>query len=267
MRAAPALMALLLFALAPGAARGQACTLPDAVALTLPDSAPSHDFYTTIRDQGVPFDELDLGIGHLHPTQATWDWPWLPKIALPLSETRGAPPWGWIAGGWLVDTRNGEVSPFGLEGLLETGYEEATFIVLQRPLDGWVEIRHAPGSAESGSGTAWIPECALEGETIHLEVQSWQDRLLSDVISPLFFRSNVPHVLREIPRVDGAHLGTISGDYHLEPQEISGDWMRVVVKEPSDSCRSDVESTTRTGWVKWRSDDKGPWVWYHTRGC
>lgn len=45
-------------------------------------------------------------------------------------------------------------------------------------------------------------------------------------------------------------------------------WMRVIVKQPSDYCASeDIVVETREGWVKWRSPEKGPWVWYYTRGC
>ncbi len=265
-------VAALPFALAavfgqPMAAIGQVCTLPDSVDRALPDTVPSPGPYATIREQGVPFSELGLGVGHLRPTDATGKGEWLTEIALPLSETRGAAPWGWIARGWIIEVGTGRIAPLTVSGLIETGYEDATFIVLASADDGWLKIRFAPESLESKIGTAWVPECALPGEEVDLHLETWRDRFLSGEISPLFFRSDAPHALRNAPRNDGEKLGVIAGDYHLEPLEIAGDWMRVVVKQPSDYCALDIEPVVKRGWVRWWSVDRGPWVWYFTRGC
>ena len=257
-------VALCCAAVRPAAA--QECALPSRLAGAIPDSIPTPAPYATIRDQGIPFADLQLGLGHLRPTDSTWAWDWLSKITLPLSDRPGTAPWRWIAGGWTIDAQTADVAPFAVAGLLETGYEEASFIALDTSVAGWIEIRVAPHSGRN-RGTAWIPECALRGESVDLTVEPWEDRLLSDLISPLYFRSGKPHVLRDAPRLDGSRLGSISGSYHLEPQEIVGDWMRVIVKQPSDYCAMDIESTVREGWVKWQSPEKGPWVWYYSRGC
>ncbi len=268
MRPVPAVfLALAAFLLFPGGAHGQLCELPNAVASAVPDTLPSDGWYETIRDQGVPFDEINLGVGHLRPTEAGWEWDWLSKTILPLSETPDAPPWGWIANGWLVEAETAQVVPFRMSGLVETGYEEVSFIVLDGPEDGWLKLRFAPDDPATGDGTAWVPTCSLMGGPIELEMESWDERLTSDEISPLFFRSGAPMVLRDAPRLDGASLGTIEGDYHLEPLEIVGDWMRVLVKQPSDYCMGDLGSETKTGWIEWRSTEVGPAVWYYTRGC
>lgn len=251
----------------PVAAGGQICTLPDSVGRALPDTVASEGPYATIRDQGVPFSELELGVGHLRPTDETWKWEWLTEIALPLSEAPGAAPWGWIARGWIIDVGTGRITPLTVSGLIETGYEDATFLVLESADDGWIEIRFAPEVPESEVGTAWVPACALPGEDVDLRLEKWQDRFLSDQISPLFFRSAGPHVLRNAPRDGGERPGTIAGDYHLEPLEIAGDWMRVIVKQPSDYCVLDIQPVVKKGWVRWWSADRGPLVWYHTRGC
>lgn len=232
------LLTALPFALAavlwqPMAAGGQVCTLPDSVGRALPDSVPSPGPYATIRDQGVPFSEFSLGVGHLRPTDETWKWEWLTEIALPLSAAPGAAPWGWIARGWIIDASTGLIAPLTVSGLLETGYEDATFIVMERADDGWLRIRFAPEGSESDAGTAWVPECALAGENVDLHLEMWRDLFLSDRISPLFFRFDVPHVLRSAPGEDGEGLGVIAGDYHLEPLEVAGDWMRVIVKQLS----------------------------------
>lgn len=247
--------------------RGQACTQPESVASAIPDTVPSLGAYSTMGGHGVPFADIQLGVGHLLPTDATWQGDWLSKISLPISDIPSSPPSRWIAGGWILELGEGQIAPFGVSGLVETGYEEVSFIVLDEGGRGWTQIRFAPPSLDTDSGTGWIPDCALEGETVNLRFESWATRLTSGGISPLFFRSDVHHNLRDGPGTDRLALAAIEGDYHLEPQEIVGDWMRVIVKQPSDYCGEEGLSDSREGWVRWRSDDKGPWVWYFTRGC
>lgn len=115
-------------------------------------------------------------------------------------------------------------------------------------------------------GTAWTHECYLGLGEKRLVYESWQERFLSDTISPLYFRTDVPHALRAEPDAASERRRWIGGDYHLEPLEFRGDWLRVRVKAPSDYC-ADVSSRAYEGWVKWRSPEKGPWIWYYTRGC
>ena len=94
------------------------------------------------------------------------------------------------------------------------------------------------------------------------------ERFASGEISPLHFRSDVPHALRAGPDEAAERLQWAAGDYHLEPIEFSGDWMKVRVTQPSDYCAGEAIKIRETdGWVRWRSRDKGPWVWYFTRGC
>ena len=91
---------------------------------------------------------------------------------------------------------------------------------------------------------------------------------MSGEISPLTFRSPLPHALRAGPAESSERLLWIAGDHHLEPIEFRNDWMRVRVKQPSDYCAGrDIAVAEHEGWVRWRSPDKGPWVWYFTRGC
>ncbi|MFW6202550.1 MAG: hypothetical protein ACOC8B_08225 [Gemmatimonadota bacterium] len=72
---------------------------------------------------------------------------------------------------------------------------------------------------------------------------------------------------RPVP-ISGA--GLVETDHERYIQEISRDWMRVRVREPAWTCFGDPDAfsgTEREGWVKWRGPDRGPWVWYPTRGC
>ncbi len=57
-----------------------------------------------------------------------------------------------------------------------------------------------------------------------------------------------------------------------EVLEIRGDWMRVRAFHPgkfSWMCagKGEWQGSTATGWVRWWSPEKGPWLWWHTRGC
>lgn len=87
---------------------------------------------------------------------------------------------------------------------------------------------------------------------------------------PLYFRTDVRHALRSEPAVESERrlwIPVARHEYLLEPLEIWGDWMRVRVKQPSDHCWDPPEVRVDEGWVRWRGPERGPWVWYHSRGC
>ena len=140
--------------------------------------------------------------------------------------------------------------------------------MLESRNDGWIRLRWAPDSA----GVAWTHSCLLSLGRQPLVVQTWAELFESFEDSPMYFRSEVRHSLRTGASIDSARIGWVPAspnDYHLEPLEIRGDWMRVELVEPSDYCAGPdaPASTRREGWVKWRDDEIGPWVWYYTRGC
>jgi hypothetical protein len=133
----------------------------------------------------------------------------------------------------IVPPRVPDLEP--VSGLVETGYETSSFVVLENRDDGWVRFRYGK-PVEGRDGLAWTHACHIEAQGLRFE--TWEDRFLSDEISPLTFRSPVPHALRAGPAESSKRGLWISGDYHLE-----------------------------VGWMRWRSPEKGPWVWYYTRGC
>jgi hypothetical protein len=149
--------------------------------------------------------------------------------------------------------------------MIETGYEEPSFVVLESRWDGWLHIRYA--EAEGAAGSAWVPTCALGNTAARLDFTPWGKWLLSDRISPLYFRSRTPEELRSAPSAAAATVARIADDYILEPLEVRGDWMRVILKQPSDYCYPDVVPTRSEGWIRWYSPDRGPLVWYYSRGC
>jgi len=242
------------------------CTVPEDLRRALP-AAPPKLVYKTLWDKGAPIEEFPLGIGHVHlapGVDGTSDW-WQ-RLDLPLSETPGAPPFVWIADGWLV-RRDGKVEPFDSSAMVETGYEVPTFIVVARQEDGWLKIRYlAPGN---GQPFAWLPPCALTGK-IKLTYTPWGKWFLLEWIAPLRFRLDTPHVLRAAPGVESGRVGIVSGDYHLVPDEVRGEWMHVKVSQPSDYCSErskESKAELREGWIRWFSEEKGPWLWYSPRGC
>lgn len=87
----------------------------------------------------------------------------------------------------------------------------------------------------------------------------------------LHFRSRVPHALRREPDESSPRITWIGLDHKLVLRELRGDWMRVGVEQPDLTCGGEPDKGTpvlrHEGWVKWRDDRLGPWVWVYTRGC
>lgn len=256
---------------APGATSAAlACSDPELSALQPPafiaDSAPpaGPDGRLMPHNTGLP-----LGMGFLRSDPGEHYWEWHRHIRLPLFREPGEDmPFGWIADGWLIDMQNGSRRSFGTAGLVETEYESPSAIVYEIRATGWIRFRYL---AED-NGTAWTHQCFFDLAEDPVSVTTWEERLTSDLISPLFFRREVPHALRAQPRAGSDRIAWIPANpaqYHLEPLEIRGDWMRVRVVAPSDYCSDPVDPTpTRSeGWVRWRDDEIGPWLWYYTRGC
>lgn len=154
-------------------------------------------------------------------------------------------------------------------GLVDTGYEELSFIVTEVSSDGWLHVRYAATSGDDD--LAWTPGCALEEEPVRLNVTEWSDWFFTEywsgAISPMFFRVEETGSLHSGPSSDATLMPAIGDDYVLEPLEVRGEWMGVTVKEPSDYCEFDLTVQSRNGWVRWYADGRGPLLWYFTRGC
>jgi hypothetical protein len=253
------------------AVAAQGCVVPDSIRADNVDSVRTVGPYSVLGIGGASFSEVALGIGHIHYSSDNpvsdgppGEFNWLARVELPLSESPGAEPDTWIASGWIIKPGRPRVA-LSMEAMVETGYEEPSFVVLESRAEDWFRIRYAPGDADEG--TAWIPRCALKAGPIRLDYSSWSDWLLSDQISPLFFRVPTPEVLRSLPSSGSASVARITSGYILIPMEVRGDWMRVELRRPSDYCAPDVIPTIHEGWVRWYAGDIGPRVWYFTRGC
>ena len=260
--------ALALLASSPCADAGRAVEPP-------PDPPPldTNTWYGSLYDWAGGYEAAPLGVGHLalEGREDTWDW-WI-KVVLPLYESPGGEASAWFVNGWLVNAPGSAGNPanpvpMGTAGMVETGYETMSFVVVERNDDGWIRFLYGKPDGHR-DGTAWTHRCHVEEQGLRFE--SWEERFTSGEISPLHFRSDVRHALRAGPDETAERLQWIAVDHHLEPIEFRGDWMKALVTQPSDYCDGDaMETEKRGGWVRWRSQDrqgKGPWVWYFTRGC
>ena len=200
--------------------------------------------------------EIALGVGHVRPAREEQRDEWPRRLNLPVFTAPNGELKLWLTPGSV-----------GFDALVETGYETASFIVLQARPDGWLQIRFG-GPLASGAG--WVHRCHLEAATPRLEYQPWEKHLAG--AGPLFFRSWAPRPLRKAADPEAPVIATIPGDpnrYGLQLLEFRGDWARVRFSMPSTACAEPrpARPTVREGWVRWRSRERGPWVWYYTRGC
>ena len=210
-------------------------------------------------------DSAPLGIGHLKITpvgDAYYDWP--KKIVLPLWKTPGGPFWAWLRNGLVVPADGSGDFPLSGAGTVETDYEQQTFIISEKR-DDWLKLRAKPGD----EGEGWTHQSCLDDGSVGLEYQSWVD-LIREKGDWLHFRAAVPHSLREGPGTAHPRVTWIGLNHELQLLEIKGDWMRVKVRQPAWHCvgpDQEFKGTEHTGWVKWRDNKIGPWLWYYTRGC
>ncbi len=227
------------------------------------------------------FADANLGVGHLRVDAPAGDGPpgadlaydWPRHIVFPLFDAPAGEHVGWFDQGWVV-------LGFGYDrlhrqgsgaGQVETGYEEKTLAVLETAPGDWYRIRHTEPRPDE-PGTAWVHACHLRGSPVGLSYESWDERF-RDMIggSPVFYRSQVRHALRAGPSTDSARVAWIPADEdatQIQVLEIDGDWMRVSVQTPRTWCGDeDVDVSVEEGWIKWRDEQKGPWIWWYTRGC
>ena len=157
----------------------------------------------------------------------------------------------------------------GTDALVETGYETTSFIVLQARDTGWLQIRFG-GPLASGAG--WVHLCHLDSATPRLQYEPWDKLFAAEGVSPLYYRAWTMHALRQDAASSSPVVAMIPADpnrYGMQPLEFRGDWARVRLSIPSVACADPrpARPLVREGWIRWRSRDRGPWLWYYTRGC
>ena len=263
---------LAFCAIYPLGAAAQVCEVAGSALALVPADPPAVYADDAPAPEALPLFDVVLGVGHVYhdpqepPSGPPGDNSWLQSVALPLSESPGRQPTAWIARGWIVEPGQ-DPEALTIWGLIETGYEERSFVVLERRDDGWMQVGYTV-DLQGGRRAAWVPECALDASPAPLAFAPWSEWLLGDEISPLFVRAGLPLAMHSEPSGTSSLVAMISAADALEPHEVRGDWMRVTLVQPSDYCRPDVESTRREGWIRWLTEDgRGPRLWYFTRGC
>src|SRR5690606_40703312 len=103
------LFPVVLIACGPNDATAQVCRTPEPLRATVPTEPPAPVPYAPLGRTDVPFEEVDLGIGHLHYSDelVRLDQPpgsnrWLERLELPLSLTAESEPTAGISRGWVV---------------------------------------------------------------------------------------------------------------------------------------------------------------------
>jgi hypothetical protein len=200
--------------------------------------------------------DLALGVGHVRPVREEERDDWTRRLKLPVFKAPDGEVKIWLTPGSV-----------GGDVLVETGYETGSLIVLQARQDGWLQIRFG-GPLASGAG--WVHRCHLDAATPQLEYQPWENVLAA--AAPLYFRSWTPRNLRKAASPDAPVVALIPPDpnlYSIQPLQFRGDWARVRVSIPSSYCADPKprRPRVREGWVRWRSNDRSPALWYYTRGC
>ena len=258
----------------PTVVSAQACPATPQYPNATTDDLAFHNSWQGVADPYMarytvgPDEQASYGIGYLNVINSDqYYYDWVRHVAIPLwnspDETTFS---GWIHHGRVYN--ESESAPFALTGagLVETDYESSSFIVYEATADGWLKIRLKPGS----EGLTWTHQCHLDFSDVKLEYKEWQS-FLREHGDWMHFRSQVPHNLRERPDTSSQKVTVIGLNHKLELLEIQGDWMRVRVEQPDNTCSSlsmrETSGLIHEGWVKWRDDEIGPWVWVYTRGC
>lgn len=269
-----AAFALLLFVVSPAYSIAAECpSVPPVPERTSEDM----DYQNAWQGVAEPYiaryavkgnEEPAYGVGYLDSLNTdNYYYDWVVHIILPLWKEPDAKAfYGWIHSGRVYPDH--DASPYALTGagLVETEYENSRFIVHEALDAGWLRIRLKPGE----DGEAWTHQCHLDIGKAKLVYKGWESFLRAHG-DWLHFRSRVPHSLREQPDVNSPRVTMIGLDHKLILHEFQGNWMRVTVEQPDRTCRSrperELEASIHEGWVKWRDEEKGPWVWVYTRGC
>ncbi len=213
-------------------------------------------------------DDAPLGIGRLFPADRpplAMPAGWVRDIALPLLDSPAGEVRGWVHRGWLHV--GSLMSPFDLSGMVETEYEDLSFIVTDTTVDGWLRIRFGAPEAPLG-GLAWVHTDHLDLGAVALRFETWTARFLSDEIGPLHMRGAAPWSVHVAPSAAAAIIGLVTEDHAIEPIAFEGEWLRARIRQPADHCTGEpLDVVVTEGWVRWWASARGPLVWYATRGC
>lgn len=171
-----------------------------------------------------------------------------------------------------LETDGGFAWSYALEGadglapaLLEFDYEvQGLPIDRMAPEGDWARVL----LGHDGAGQPRFGWVALDPARVGVVL--WREHLLKR--EWLFFTdySVAPPLFAEPGgrRIRGETVFIGDGTYSLYAEEVRGDWMRVRIVSPDDSCGREVAAPrTTVAWVRYIDPRGRPLVWYYTRGC
>lgn len=215
------------------------------------------------------------------------------SVDIPMFDTPGGRHWGWLTQGRAVEYGARTAPPQRSEARVRPPGEPPAFLVLDTARGGWLRLRWG-GPEDPRGGVGWTRLADARGA---LRYTSWEDHVRR--AGGLNYRnSGAAHNLRAGPGTDHAVLRRMEGrNFDLEALEIRGDWMRVRFASPpvcgpgasrigddsgllgglddtggsdgllgglpagSDDLLGDgPDGESEVGWVRWRSEQRGPWV-------
>ena len=266
------------------------CKIGDAVAVeqrqrlpkTLPPPRSAEDYARLDDNWGMGYLEPDREIGSL---RASWEqemyfsrFGWMSQSILFLYDRPDGNLKGWLVCGWIVEVDRPDRKIPLAPHLIQSGYGRWSYIVLQEQ-GNWLQFRYSR-SGSIGDGIAWISKDELAIGQVDFELVRWRDRFQPDEQPPsdpnasitagwLFFRDReTPHALRTAPSNTAELITWIGEEHAIEPLEIQGDWMRIVLTKPGQGCLAvDPDAEVREGWIRWRDDQRGTWLTYPPKGC
>ncbi len=204
---------------------------------------------------------LDWGVGLLELSGRDA----IGRADVPLFDAPEAGHWGWFTQGRVVDQRADRSLTARPGALYQPPRHDPSFLVLDTAAGGWLKIRWGRPDDLRG-GLAWTRRDLIGGR--RAVFTPWDDRLRRGV--GLVFRNEaVAHNLRSGPTTDSAVVHQMEGtNFDLSAVDVRGDWMRVRYAEPP-ACAGDPaedellgasQQRTFEGWIRWRSDGRGPWI-------
>lgn len=194
---------------------------------------------------------------------------WPCGVFVPLYERpdeRG-PPSAWLIGGRLVRADRKWGAPLNQLPVIRVGQSENALLVYEIRRDGWARVRYYWPSND-GNGTAWVHASQLSLGPVPLSLVTWEEFLVNRSWPLLVFRDRGGQRIYAEADTTSRVIDRPAGDYGLRALETRGDWMRVHMQRTSAACiDSRKVEPADTGWVVWRSRERGLLLWVEAWDC
>lgn len=193
---------------------------------------------------------------------------WPCGVFLPLYEQPGGSrPSAWLIAGRLVRPHRTWGAPLNRFPVITVGQSENALLVYEIRGDGWLRVRYYWPSND-GNGTAWAHVSQLTWGTVPLSLVTWEQYLVNRSWPLFVFRDRAGQRIYADADTMSPVVDRPTGVYGMRGLEVRGDWMRVHVQQSSGFCvdpRTPVPADT--GWIVWRSQERGLLLWVEAWDC